>query len=443
MKHILAFTMAAFLALASPSALALEQGIAATVNDAVITLGDVQDRTKLYISAGGQNVTQEQIKQAAPKVLDKLIDEVLQLQEAKKLGLEVSEQDLAAGFADIAKQNGLSADEFRARLTQAGNNPDSLKNQIKADIAWSRVVRRKLRPQINISEKEIDLAFDQAESGSGKTSYHLAEIFLAVSDKAREDSVREEAEKLAQQVRSGTPFSNIARQYSQSPGAAQGGDLGWVQPGQLEDALDAALSNLRPGQISPPIRTSKGYTLLFMIDARANTGANALLEEPAPQQAAEGESVLLKQVLLKADPKKGREGLNAKALEAKGLQKKITDCGKMDDAIKKHAGPHSRDMGKVPLARMPPQLRDIVNKLKVGALSDPILAPDGIIVLMVCGRDDGKAEEPKTAETPALDKADDASRDKVAVKLGSVRLDQMAARYLGDLRAAAFIEKRI
>lgn len=442
MKYALPLIVAALLALASPPVLALEQSIAATVNDAVITLGDVQDRAKLYLSANGQSVTQEQIKQATPKVLDKLIDEALQVQEAKKLGLEVSEQDLVAGFADIAKQNGLSADEFRAHLAQAGNNPDSLKNQVKADIAWSHVVRRKLRPQINISENEIDLAFDQAESGSGKTSYHLAEIFLAVSDKVREDSVREEAEKLMQQVRNGAPFSTIAREYSQSPGAAQGGDLGWVQPGQLEDALDAALSNLRPGQITPPIRTSKGYTLLFMIDARANTGANALLEEPVPQ-AAEGETVSLKQVLLKADPKKGREGLNVKALEAKGLQKKITDCGKMDDAIKKYASSHSRDMGKVPLARMPPQLRDIINKLKVGALSDPILAPDGIIVLMVCGRNGGKTEEPKTAETPALDKGDDASRDKVAVKLGSVRLDQMATRYLGDLRAAAFIEKRI
>lgn len=442
MKYILPLIVAALLALASPPALALEQGIAATVNDAVVTLNDVQDRARLYLSANGQNVTQEQIKQVVPKVLDKLIDEALQLQEAKKLGLEVSEQDTVAGFADIAKQNGLSADEFRARLTQAGNNPDSLKNQIKADIAWSRVVRRKLRPQINISENEIDLAFDQAESGSGKTSYHLAEIFLGVSDKAREDSVREEAEKLAQQVRSGTPFSSIARQYSQSPGAAQGGDLGWVQPGQLEDALDAALTSLRPGQISPPIRTSKGYTLLFMIDARTNTGANALLEEPAPQ-AAEGETVSLKQVLLKADPKKGREGLNAKALEAKGLQKKITDCAKMDDAIKKYANSHSRDMGKVPLVRMPPQLRDIVSKMKTGALSDPVLAPDGIIVLMVCGHGDGKVEEPKAADAPVLDKADDASRDKVAVKLGSVRLDQMAVRYLGDLRAAAFIEKRI
>lgn len=256
-------------------------GIAATVNDDVITRADVDSRVNLYLSGTKGTPPPEALRQMRAQVLDRLIDEKLQLREAKTLGIAVSDEELAEAFAQIAKQNNFSPEEFKRRLAGEGVKMSSMNDQLRAEISWSGVIRRKLRPQISISEGEIDHALAQVTRASEKPQYRVAEIFLPVKAQAEADAVRIQLEKIAAQIRQGGRFSDAARAYSQAPGAAQGGDLGWLQDGQLGPEIEAALKTLKTGELSAPIRSEKGYHLIFLREVRQPEGAKGEAK-PAP-----------------------------------------------------------------------------------------------------------------------------------------------------------------
>jgi len=422
-KHAVLF--AAFLCYAAPALAVLSEGIAAKVNDQVVTTADVQNRIQLY-TAGAAPPSPEQRKAMETQVLNKLIDEALQLQEARKLGIDVNDAQVADGFAEIAKQNKLTPDQFRQRLLGSGVRIASLNEQIRADIAWSFVVKRRVRPEINITEGDIDLSLN---SGSAdKPHRHLAEIFLAVPSPDHENDVKDEAEKIASQIRNGASFSALAREFSQAPGAAGGGDLGWVQEGQLDPALEAALAGLKNGAISTPVRTARGWHILLVRETR--TGL------PKPGEKTPDEPHLtIKQILIPITSKDTQASVNAKLAKAKALKKKVTTCAAMDKKMREYPSPETRTIENIPESALPAEMLTIIKALKSGELSQPLKTPNGIVVLMHC--DEEKPAAQAEADTP------EAKRDAIANTLGLQRLNRMADRYLQDLRAAALIEKRL
>jgi peptidyl-prolyl cis-trans isomerase SurA len=454
-KLILACSVAFSLLLSSTLAHSMDtkEGIIAVVNDDVITQSDIQERVMLYISGNNKPLTPDAKKQVEQQVLSRLIDESLQMQEAKKLGVIVGDDQVKEGFAEISKQNGMSADDFRKRLSAAGVRVDSLYAQIKSDIAWAQVVRRKLRPQINISETEIDSVFDQMERGNGKTEYRLAEIFLNVPNPTKENDVKAEAQKLVKQITEGASFSTVAREFSQAAGASTGGDVGWIQQAQVDPELDKVLSNMKTGQISDPVRTAKGYYILFLRDMRKSGDIlNETAQQapaPAPDAAAQGPMIHLKQIMIPIAKKDTNPVINAKMMRLQSLKNEIKSCADMDKRLQDFKGTGTGDLGKGLQNALPPPMRTFVEKLKIGELSQPIRSPEGGLVLMVCERTMPSAEKPApvTAEKEqpkiAPNKSDELSREQVASKLGLQRLEQMAERYLRDLRATAFIDKRL
>lgn len=433
-KRLLSLVLVFGLFSTSAFAVTAAESIAAIVNDSVITRSDIKNRADLYL-AGAAQPSAEQRQQVEQQVLSRLIDEALQVQEAKKLGITVDEGAVTAGFANIASQNKLAPEEFKKQLIAGGTSLDTLYTQIRADIAWSQVVRRKLRPEVDISDTEIDQTLDQIAQGRGKTQYLVAEIFLKVSDPAKDADRREETEKLIKKLTEGASFVTVARQHSQSPGATHGGDLGWVQEGQLDAELDKALKKMQPGQISPPVRTDKGYHILFLREQRRNEAPSAKVEPVA------GPVVSLKQIVIPLTAEDPDTVVAAKTVRGRALKDEIKSCDDMDAKMKDFPAPGSGDLGTVAEASLPAELQAVIAGLKPGELSDPIRSPSGIVVIMLCAREDAAPD----ARLPkfSLTKDDAAARVKIADKLGTERLNQMAVRYLRDLRATAFIDKRI
>jgi peptidyl-prolyl cis-trans isomerase SurA len=303
------------------------------------------------------------------------------------------------------------------------------------------VVRRKLRPQVDISESEIDLTLNQIASGSGKTQYHIAEIFLPVANAAEENDRRDAAENIVKKVNEGESFAAEAHQYSQAPGAAGGGDLGWVQEGQLDPELDRALEKMQPGQLSAPIRTNKGYHILLLRDIRHSGAASA---ENAP--ADEDQIISLKQIFIPVTKKDPENVVSAKFARGAALKGEINSCKRMSAKMKNFPSPGTTDLGKGKLSGLPQEMRAVVRNLKIGELSAPLHTPSGFAMIMVCSRQKlpaaGEQKDASSAK-PGAGGKDEPSRDQIASKLGMARLDQMAERYLHDLRATAFIDKRI
>lgn len=439
MKKFLSALLLILLSLPAYAATDGRVGIAATVNDEVITMSDVSSRTHLYLSGSRGTPPPDVRRQLEQQALDKLIDEKLQMQEAKTLGIAIGPEQVDEAFARIAQQNNFSADDFKRRLTADGIRMGTLRDQLTAELAWSQVVRRKLRPQISVSEAEIDNAMDQISRGKGKARYRVAEIFLAVPDAAQDAAVKAEIGKIAAELGKGARFPDMARQFSQAPGAATGGDLGWVQEGQLDAKIDAALKGMSTGQLSAPVRSATGYHLLFLRDLQQPSSETAAQAAPAAV-AAPSAAVHLKQIAIPVADKEPQALLAAKLGRAQSLKSEITSCAAMEAKSKDFSSPGTKDLGRVAVGALPSDIRMTVDALKVGELSGPLRTKDGVVVLMVCARDAAPA-----APAPAVAAAprDEGSREQVANQIGMQRLDQMQDRYLRDLRATAFIDKRI
>ena len=254
-------------AIAPPPARSVE-GIAAVVNDDIISMSDLSARLQLALVSSGLPGTAEVRQRLTPQVLRSLVDERLQMQEASRANIAVTDKEIDDAFGRVAEQNQMKRDQLEKMLASQGVPRSALESQIRATIGWGKLVQRRLRPSIEIGEDEIDAVLRRIEANAGKPEYLAAEIFLAVDSPEREEEVRRLADRLVEQIGQGARFPAVARQFSQSAGATNGGDLGWVQQGQLPDELDSALRDLRPGQASRPIRSLTGYHILLLREQR-------------------------------------------------------------------------------------------------------------------------------------------------------------------------------
>jgi len=249
--------------------------IAAVVNEDAVSQSDVFARMKLVMASSGMPNNQEMRDRIRPRILNMLIEEKLKLQEAERMEIEVAAAEIEDGFAKIASQNKFSPDQFRSVLRREGVSPKTLEDQIRSQIAWSQVVQTRLRPQVAIAENEIDAVMERIAASEGKNEYRVSEIFLPVEKPSEEPDVRTLSERLTKQlVDKRAPFARLASQFSQAAGAAKGGDMGWVQEGQLPEAVDNVLARMNVGEVSRPVRSLAGFHVLYLKDKRVMTNAN-------------------------------------------------------------------------------------------------------------------------------------------------------------------------
>ena len=264
-KFFLILVAAAFLMPTTAIAAKSESSISAVVNDEAISFSDVAARTKLILVSSGIPDTQEIREKMRPQILSSLIDERLMMQEAGRNKITVKPEEIESGFATIGQQNNMSADQFKGVLRRSGIPQKTLADQIEAQVAWSQVVQEKVRPQVTITESEIDSFLERIHNDIGKAQYQVSEIFLPVETPRDEADVKQLADKLMRQMVEGhVPFPRVAAQFSQSAGASRGGDMGWIREGELEEGLDKALAKMKEGDLSPPVRSLTGYHILLL-----------------------------------------------------------------------------------------------------------------------------------------------------------------------------------
>jgi len=241
---------------------------AAVVNDEVISILDVIMRIRLAIVGSGVEDSPEARDRIGRQVLNRLIDERLQLQEAARLEIDVPEEQVEQALGVLADQNSMSRDDFMSALQRSRILPSVLLEQIRAELAWRAIVQIRLMPSVVVSEEEVDAVAQRITSRDTGKAYRVAEILLSVENPSQEEAVRQRAESVVAQARSGANFAGLARQFSSASSANLGGDLGWVPSGGLPDQLDQVIKALQPNQISNPLRTLTGFTILLLRETR-------------------------------------------------------------------------------------------------------------------------------------------------------------------------------
>jgi peptidyl-prolyl cis-trans isomerase SurA len=401
-----------------PPAGAAEMQIAAVVNDDVISVFDLVSRMRLIMLSSNIPDTPEMRQRIAPQVLRSLIDEKLELQEAKRQNVTATDDEINRALHQIEQQNNMKPGQLNEFLKARGIDRGSLVNQLTAGIVWAKLVRQRAAQTIEISDQDIDDAMKRVKEHAKEPESQVAEIFLSVDNPSQDQQALQLAQRLSQQMHQGARFSAIARQFSQSATAAVGGDIGWVRPNQLPPELGKAVSHLQRGELSAPIRANGGYYLLLVVDRRTGTTG-----------AGENDAVFdIVQVVFPVPSRTGEAALRTAMSEANSIRAQATDCPTLLK-IGKEKAPQLSSEGQLSLANISPQMRDLVTKLPVGQASQPIVQKNGVGVIMVCKK--------SNASGGAV------TRDAVSETLLKQQLDRVSRRYLRDLRRNAYVDVRV
>jgi peptidyl-prolyl cis-trans isomerase SurA len=394
------------------------QRIAAVVNDKIISIRDLTNRTRLIATVSQLPNNQQTYRKLWPRVLRSLIDEQLQIQEAKRLNIEVSDQDIRVGKSLMENRLRVRKGTFDAFLSANRIDSASALTQIRASVAWSKLVNRRFANLADISDEEIDEVLEQFQRNLGKPQFFAAEILIPVDNPDNERQTLQQARRLLEEIRGGANFNAIAQQFSASASAARGGEIGWISPGQIAGELEQALDTLNPGEVSEPIRTITGYHIMKLVNRRILSGVD-------PMKA----KVTLKHVFLPLSPKASQADIDTQTRIAEAVADSVQSCSDMEILAKELKSPAGADLGKFSVGELAPAMRDAVADLKPNVGSKPVRLPTGLSVMMVCERTDPPNDIPNRAE--------------ISPRLRAQKLEILARRYLRDLRREAFIEKRI
>lgn len=399
---------------ASATAQSGTQKIVAVVNDEAISALDVASRMRLTMVSAGLADLPEIRRRMEPQVLRSLIDERLQAQEAARLNVTVSEEDIETAIARIEQANRMRKGQLAEVLARANVPRRALEQQLRAAIAWQKLVQRRLRSEVTITEEEVQEVIDRLKAKQGSPEFLLSEIFLPVDNPDQDDEVRQSAMNLIQQMQRGTSFPAIAQQFSQAASAAQGGDIGWIQEGQLDEELETAVKQLRPGEVTPPTRTPGGYYVYGLRGKRTIAGSS-------PDEAV----LTLTQLILPA--RNANEARSSMQL-ATTLREAVGSCEDLTRAAGEARVPPPPQPQRLRLGDINPQIREKVRSLKAGEASEPIRAGNAVVLLMACTREEAPSGLP--------------SNDDIQENLLRQRLDLLARRYLRDLRRQAYVDIR-
>jgi peptidyl-prolyl cis-trans isomerase SurA len=245
--------------------------IAAVVNDEAISMTDVADRIKLVLVSSGIPDSKEMRAKITPQVVEGLIEEQLKLQEAARNKLSVSDEEVQEGLQTIAAQNKLSGEQFTGILKQQGVPEKTLLRQIKATLAWNKVVKERLKRQVDVSDTDVNTRIERLKSKIGQTEYRVSQIYLPLDGK-RDGEAQQFAQRMAAELQAKkAPFGPVAAQFSKAAGAENGGSLGWIQEGFLDPTLEKVMLSLNEDQISDPVKAGNGLYILYLQKKRTIT----------------------------------------------------------------------------------------------------------------------------------------------------------------------------
>ena len=390
--------------------------IAAIVNDKVISTFDLQERIQLIIFSAGLPNNNKQKRSLAPQVLRDLIDETLKNEEAERLNIRVTNKEIDSALSRIEKSNNIPLGSFNDMIKSNGISAKAALSQIRASIIWQKFIGRHVVPTIEISEEEVEKVIKRIHSVKGKTQYHINEVLLPVDEISQKQTKSDLANRLVEQIRNGTDIKKIARQFSTSASAAIGGDIGWIQEGELNDNANQAINKLKVGEVTNPILTQDGYLILQIKNKRKLKSIEK-----------EDSIVSLRQIIKTIDKKTSNNYLNSAIKEIEKSLKNVVGCRKFNKIAKKIGTPQPRKPSKYRLGDLNEKLRIIAANLEIGIPSKTILNKNNFQIIMICERQD----------------SEDLEKNKIRNTLLRQRIDMLSRRYLRDLRQSAFIDLRL
>jgi peptidyl-prolyl cis-trans isomerase SurA len=390
---------------ASPASAQLAEGVAAVVNDHVISTFDVRQRANLLITSAGLQSTPEMQQRARSQALRDLVDERLQILETATYEIAVTPQEIDSRLNDIARSNNTDLAGFTQQLAQAGISMTTLRTQIEADIAWNRLIAGLYGTRVRVSDVEVRETQQRIAANATRPQYQISEIFLPAETEAEFNEMEQGALRLLQEMQRGAPFPSVARQFSRAPSAVAGGDVGWIASVDLAPELQPVADRLEAGQVSLPVRTPTGVYIIAMRDRRAGADPGA------------SSTISLRQLSAPAARQSAVERLQRRG-----------GCSDLDSQVASIEGGVVVDLGEAREADLSPAIRARVNGVAAGSAAPVVVDGETANTIFVCGRQTGGGAVP--------------AREEIESRLREQELALLSERYLRNLRREATIITR-
>jgi peptidyl-prolyl cis-trans isomerase SurA len=354
--------------------------IAAIVNDGVVLTSELDSQIQLvsqrlesqHLELPPQNVLRQQ-------VLDRLVLQQIELQRAEHVGVKVSDDTLNAALEDVAKRNNLTLSQLPDALAGQGIDYAAYRDDLRKEITLSMLRQRDVLEHISVTPKEIDQYLDkQAKMPSAENEYNVSHILIAVPQEATPEQVDQAGKRAAdvyQRASSGEDFAKLAVAYSNSQTALEGGSLGWRKGSELPTFLTDVVAQLKPGQVSEPLRTPTGFHIVRLNDVRASTAKSIERQ------------VHVRHILLKTNELNDDATVRGKLMALRDRILRGEDFAGLAETNSEDPGTASQggDLGWTPPDEFSPEFTQQIEKLKDGEISEPFKTQFGWHIAQVLG----------------------------------------------------------
>jgi peptidyl-prolyl cis-trans isomerase SurA len=393
--------------------------IVAVVNSELVTAVEVEQRLERARAA----LRGEPEDKLRAKVIEDLIEERVIVTYARDSGVKVDAPEIDRAVTGVAAQNKMTLQQLRDRLRAEGMEYARFRDSLRDQLLVERVREHEVQGRIRVGDDEIENLIDKQRGESAKDiEYDIAQILVAIPADAGPDVIaarQARADAALARVRGGEDFAKVAIEISEDGNRAQGGEIGLKPARRLPDAFVEVARGLAVGQVAArPLRTAAGFHILKLIERRENAAFTV------PQTHA-------RHILLRVSGRAPAE-LVVKRMEE--LQAQIESGQRQFEAVAKEQSEDGSaaaggDLGWVSPGAFVPEFEEVMNKLKIGELSQPVVSRFGVHLIQVLERRES-----------VLDPKD--VREQARNLLREQKFDQVYAEWTRDLRARAYVEMR-
>jgi peptidyl-prolyl cis-trans isomerase SurA len=397
--------------------------IAAVVNDDVVMLSELNERVrtvKAQMQEQGAPLPPQSVLEK--QVLDRLILQKLQIQTALQTGIRVDDETLNRTISNIAAENQLTLAQFREILEKDNYSYNKFREDMRNEILLSRLQQRQVDNRVTVSDREIEnYLANQEFMGESDLEYQLGHILIAIPDGADEatlTAVKQEADAVLADLRSGRDFAALAREHSDGEQAKSGGDLGWRKAGQIPSLFVDFVADMEKGEVSNLIPSSGGYHIIKLVDVRAGekyivtqTHTRHILLKTDELVTDDDAKLRLEQLKLRID------GGDDFAEVAKGNSQDMSAS-------------EGGDMGWTSPGDLVPEYEEVASSLQPGEISKPFRTQYGWHIVQLLGRREH-------------DSSDDIRRARARDEIRKRKLAEARDSWLRQLREDAYVEYRI
>lgn len=367
-----------FAAWCKPEAL---DGIAAVVNDAIITKSELAQQVRLINEQLRHTGSAEVEPKALEKqVLEHLIMTQVQLQMAKKTGIQVDDMALDNAIENIAKQNHITVTQMRESLAAQGLNFNDYRNTVRHQIMISQLQQRDLLHDIQVSEHEVN-QFLSSPNGLGEmsTEYHFGHILVPLSESPSPEELEQATQKSQQiivKLRQGADFAQIALMESKDEQALKGGDLGWRKLPELPTIFEKVAQNLGINEIPDPIRSISGFHIIKLLGKRNAEAAQV-----------KGQT-LVRHILIKTNAATSDSDAKHRLTQLRQKIQKGEDFEQLAKTYSADLGSSDNggSLGWVSKDVLVPEFSEMMDNLEINEISEPFKTPFGWHIMQVQDR---------------------------------------------------------